>query len=163
MATALHDVGKLYVSALVNEKVGPLDAVEMLAMHRHPLFGHAHLCAFKQTPLVRLAATIALQHHENWDGTGYPFGLFGEQIAIESRIVSVCDVYDALREDRSYRAGMSHDAALQVITCGDGRTKPTMFDPVVLNAMTKSLEQIWAVFDYRHPNNRVPQPTSNGT
>jgi putative two-component system response regulator len=151
-AAALHDVGKLYVSALVNDKCGPHDLNEILAMHQHPIFGHAHLCAFKQTPMLKLAAIIALQHHEKFDGTGYPFGLSGDKIAPESRIVSICDVYDALREDRPYRTRIGHNAAMQVITCGDDRTKPSMFDPAVLNVMAKNHEQIRAVFDSHHPD-----------
>ncbi len=154
-AAALHDVGKLYVPAMVTEKRGPHDADDILAMHRHPLFGHAHLRAFRQTPVVKLAAMIALQHHEKFDGSGYPFGLSGDRIGIESRIVAICDVYDALREARPYRTGIGHDAALQVITCGDGRTRPSMFDPVVLNAMTSSQERIRAAFASRHPDNRL--------
>jgi len=152
-AAALHDVGKLYVPALINEKCGPHNADESLTMRHHTIFGHAHLSAFKQTPRVKLASTIALQHHEKFDGSGYPFGLSGDQIAIESRIVSICDVYDALRENRPYRAGISHDAALKIINCGDERTRPSMFDPMVLNAMMKSQEQIRAAFDSRHSDN----------
>lgn len=154
-AAALHDVGKLYVSASVNEKCGPHNAEEMLAMQKHPLHGYRHLRAFKQTTLTRLAAIVALQHHENWDGTGYPLGLFGDRIAIESRIVSICDVYDALREDRSYRTGIGHNAAMQVITCGDSRTKLSMFDPAILNALSNSQERIRATFESRHPDNRI--------
>lgn len=154
-AAASHDVGKLSVSVSVREKCGVLDPEEMLAMRQHTILGYAYLCTLKETPATRLAATIALQHHEKWDGTGYPFGLSGDQIAIESRIVTICDVYDALREERSYRTGITHDAAMQVVTCGDGRVKPSMFDPIALNAMTKSEEQIRTVFESLHSDIRV--------
>ena len=154
-AATSHDVGKLSVSVSVREKCGSLDSEEMLAMRQHPILGHAYLSAFKQTPATRLAATIALQHHEKWDGTGYPFGLSGDQIALESRIVTICDVYDALREERSYRTGITHEAALDVITCGDGRVNPSMFDPIAVNAMTKSEQQIRKVFESLHSEIRV--------
>ncbi len=150
-AAALHDVGKLYIPAPINEKCGPHDVEEIQIMHQHPILGYTHLSAFRQTPMVKLATIIALQHHEKFDGTGYPFGLSGDRIILESRIVAICDVYDALREDRPYRNAMGHDAAMRVITCGDERTSPSMFDPAVLNAMTNSQEQIRAMFDSRHP------------
>ncbi len=151
-AAVLHDVGKLYIPAPINEKSGPHDDREIQIMREHPILGYAHLSAFKPTPMVKLASIIALQHHEKYDGTGYPFGVSGDRIVLESRIVSICDVYDALREDRPYRDAMSHDDAMQVITCGDERTSPSMFDPAVLNAMTNNQERISAMFDSRHPD-----------
>lgn len=149
-AAMLHDVGKLFVPAPINEKSGPHDGEELQIMRQHPILGYIHLSASRQTPMVKLASIIALQHHEKFDGTGYPFGLSGERIMLESRIVSICDVYAALREDRPYRKAMSHDAAMQVITCGDERTSPSIFDPAVLNALSHSQERICAMFDSRH-------------
>lgn len=161
-AASLHDVGKFYVAASISQKCGTLNGPEVLALQQHTIFGHAHLRAVQQTPVVQLAAKIALQHHERWDGTGYPFGLCGEQISLESRIVSVCDVYDALREERSYRTGICHDAALEVITCGDDRTRPSMFDPEVVNAMLACREEIQSVFNDRHLDNCATKPAANG-
>lgn len=149
-AAALHDVGKLYLPSSILLKCGPLNYDETMAMRQHPILGYAHLSSFKQSSMIKLAALIALQHHENFDGTGYPFGLSKGQIAIESSIVSICDVYHALRETRPYKSGFSHEASMQIIACGDDRTMPTMFDPAVLNAMINSQEQIRAAFARRH-------------
>ena len=145
-AAALHDIGKLFVSVSYLHKPGALNEDEWEIVRQHPVWGHAMLSPC-QHPSLRLAAMVALQHHENWDGSGYPHGLSGEDIAIESRIVSICDVYDALRDDRPYRSGISHDEAVRVIERGDGRTHPTMFDPAVLQAFSQchsSLGKLYA-------------------
>ena len=94
-----------------------------------------------------LAQEIALNHHERWDGSGYPNGKRGEAISLAARIMNICDIYDALRSVRPYKPAFSHQRAVDIITVGDGRTHPGHFDPAVLAAFTANhalFEQIYA-------------------
>jgi putative two-component system response regulator len=94
-----------------------------------------------------MGAEIALNHHERWDGGGYPNGWSGEDIPLSARIMNVCDVYDALRSKRPYKPAFDHATALEVITKGDGRTLPEHFDPEVLAAFTKSDQVFCDIFE----------------
>jgi len=116
----LHDVGKMSIDGKVLRKKGPLDADERAEMDRHPFFGYQILEASDR---LHMAAAIALNHHERWDGTGYPNGRRGDEIPIEARIVALADIYDALRSTRPYKKGFSHDKARQIILEGDSRMK----------------------------------------
>lgn len=99
-------------------------------MKLHPVYGEAIL---GDSPRLEIAREIAVSHHENWDGTGYPSGLRGEKIPLPGRIVKLADVYDALRSRRSYKKLFSHQEALDVFRRGDDRVNPkTHFDPQVL-------------------------------
>ena len=123
-ASAMHDVGKLGVPDHVLRKPGPLDAEEWELMKAHTTTGAAIL-AGSSSPLVRMAETIALTHHERWDGTGYPQGLAGEAIPLAGRICAICDAFDALVSTRSYKDPWPLDAALDEIARQSGRH----FDP----------------------------------
>jgi len=146
VAAGLHDVGKVAVPDAILRKPGPLTPDEWAVMKTHPTTGYE---AFRDEadPVLALAGTLALLHHEACDGSGYPFGLSRHEIPIEARIVSICDVYDALREDRPYRSGFDHGRACDIIQKGDGRSTPQKFDADVLSAFgraSRSFERIFA-------------------
>ena len=127
----LHDVGKMSVNVAVLRKQGPLDNAERDEMMRHPVYGWEILSASDR---LGMAAEIALNHHERWDGTGYPNGLVGEAIPLSARIVALADVYDALRSERPYKPSFDHDHARRVLLEGDARLDPrSHFDPGLLD------------------------------
>lgn len=137
----MHDVGKIRVPAAVLLKEGPLDHAEMELMKMHPIFGERIL---GDSPRLQVAREIAIAHHENWDGTGYPYGLRGDRIPLAGRIVKIADVYDALRSKRSYKQGYSHEETLRVFHEGDERTRPREhFDPDALETFFR-IEHIFA-------------------
>lgn len=126
----MHDVGKIKIPVSVILKEGPLDAGELAQMARHPVYGEQIL---GDSPRLQVAREIAISHHENWDGSGYPYGLKGEGIPLAGRIVKIADVYDALRSKRSYKPPLSHAEALRIFREGDARVRPQdHFDPRVL-------------------------------
>jgi PAS domain S-box-containing protein len=139
-AAPMHDVGKVATPDGILRKEGPLSAEEREVMERHTTVGY-QILADSESELLRLGATIALTHHERWDGSGYPQGLAGEEIPIEGRITAVADVFDALLSDRCYRSAMSLDDAVEVM--GDGRG--SHFDPQVIDALLDHLEEAVAL------------------
>lgn len=145
-AAALHDVGKLHIPASIIEKPGPLDDEERAIMQSHTVIGHRMLSAARH-PTMQLAATIALSHHECWDGSGYPNRLAGAAIPPAARIVAVADSYDALRMERSYKPGLSHPDAIEIMLDGDGRTKPRHFDPLVLTTFHNVSESLRVIYE----------------
>jgi HD-GYP domain-containing protein (c-di-GMP phosphodiesterase class II) len=116
-AALLHDVGKLGVSNSILDKPGPLDEREWESMRQHAVHTQAIL---GRVGVLADIAPIAAAHHERLDGTGYPLGLADDQIRRETRIITVCDFYDALSSDRPYRAAMDPAEALAVIECDIG-------------------------------------------
>ncbi|EWY36310.1 hypothetical protein N825_28985 [Skermanella stibiiresistens SB22] len=141
-AAALHDLGKLWIPAGIPLKRGSLDQDEVSIMRDHVVLGYTRLRHHD-----RLAAEMALYHHENHDGTGYPFGLAGEHIPVSARVVRLCDVYDALRAVRPYKKGMSHEEAMGIILFGDDRIQPGMFDPELLRLFALHHQRFAACLD----------------
>ena len=139
-AAPMHDVGKIGIPAELLRKPGPLTAEERTEMERHTVVGHQIFAHFK-SELLRLAASIALTHHERYDGSGYPRGLAGKEIPFEGRITAVADVFDALLSDRSYRPAMSTEEAIAVIRAGRG----THFDPQVVDVLFDNLDDALAL------------------
>ena len=110
-AAALHDIGKIGIPDALLRKPSALTADEMRVMRTHTTIG-ARILGGSHLPLLQLAETIALSHHERWDGSGYPRGLRGEAIPLPGRIVAVVDAFDAMTSDRPYRAALSLSVAL---------------------------------------------------
>ncbi|RYF42894.1 MAG: HD domain-containing protein, partial [Cytophagaceae bacterium] len=128
-AAPLHDIGKIGIPDHVLLKPGKLTSEEFAVVKTHTSIGAAIL-ARHHTPLLQLAAKIALTHHERWDGGGYPQGLVGEEIPIAGRIVAVADVFDALTHDRPYKKAWPVEVAVAEIENGAG----TQFDPHIVQA-----------------------------
>ena len=133
-AAPLHDVGKVAIPDAILLKPDVLTKEERAIVETHAEEGH-RLLRGSSSSILDLAATIALSHHEKWDGTGYPRGAKGEAIPIEGRIVAVADVFDALTSDRVYRRAFTVEEAVEMMLEQRGRH----FDPVLLDAFMEVL------------------------
>jgi putative nucleotidyltransferase with HDIG domain len=132
----LHDIGKIGVPDSILLKPGKLTDAEWVKMREHPNYGKQIL---RGIPFLEGAARVVAQHHEKWDGTGYPVGLKGEEIDINARIFSVADSFDAMISDRVYRPGRPYVAAAQELDDWSGR----QFDPKVIAAFHKVPSSDW--------------------
>ncbi|MEZ5224463.1 MAG: tetratricopeptide repeat protein [Ilumatobacteraceae bacterium] len=129
LAARLHDIGKVAVPDAILLKPGPLTPAEFDVMKTHTTIG-AEILSGSSSPLIQLAAEVALHHHERWDGTGYPAGLGTDEIPLSGRIVTVADVYDALTSHRTYKHAWTPSEAVQYIVSGRG----AQFEPRIVDA-----------------------------
>lgn len=144
-AAPMHDIGKIGIPDQVLRKPGRLTAEEFEIIKQHTVIGHEILSG-SAIPLLNLAAEIALYHHERWDGNGYPRRLQGEAIPISARLVSICDVFDALRNDRVYRSALSEEEALAIMEEGRG----SQFDPELFEVFLSILPTFRRIME-EHP------------
>lgn len=140
-ASMMHDIGKLMISEEILDKPEKLTDEEYQIMKNHVLYGEALL---EKCPgeLMHLACILAKEHHERWDGTGY-LGMKGEEIAYISRLMAVCDVFDALTSDRYYKKGWSVDETYNEIIRLSGKS----FDPKVVKLFIEHIDDFRAVRD----------------
>ncbi len=154
----LHDIGKIGISDSILLKPGKLSVQEWEIMKQHCVIGakilsdecknmqmlrgsHRQRAESLRDPLLEMASVIALTHHEKWNGQGYPQGLAGEAIPMESRIVALADVYDALTSRRPYKPAFSHEKSMAILHDGVG----SHFDPQIFEAFNTSQTEIRAI------------------
>ena len=142
IAAMMHDVGKLLVPKEIIEKPGPLTKDETELMKEHTAYGN-ELLEKSSGEVISMARIIAHEHHERWDGKGYPRGLSGEEISTYAQIVAVADVYDALTSKRSYKEAWDRKVARKEIIDQRGR----QFSPLVVDAFIKCFDKISAIQD----------------
>jgi putative nucleotidyltransferase with HDIG domain len=123
----LHDIGKLELDRAILDKPGALEPEEIEEIRTHPELGARMLHGIRS---LRASLDCVLHHHERWDGTGYPYGLDGEQIPLEARILAVADAYDAMTSHRPYRDPRTHEEALAEVE----RCAGSQFDPQIARA-----------------------------
>ena len=144
LQSPMHDVGKIHTPPAILKKPGRLDPEEFEVIKQHTVQGAKIIGDHVRLTLAR---SIALSHHERFDGTGYPYGLQGNRIPIEGRIMAMADHYDALRNPRVYKPALDHETTMRIITEGDGRTLPRHFDPQVLAAFREISGHFAEIYD----------------
>jgi putative two-component system response regulator len=137
IAAPMHDIGKIGIPDTILLKQGRLTETEFEVMKQHTVIGPRMLDG-STFPVIQLGQSIALNHHERWDGRGYPNGISGESIPQAARILSIVDVYDALSHDRVYRKALSEEHVVTLLRRGMG----TQFDPTLLAIFFTVFDQI---------------------
>ncbi len=145
LAAQLHDVGKMGIPDTILNKPGRLTPAEYDTMKHHTLLGR-EILAHSGQPLLDCAAIIAHQHHERWDGLGYPRRLSGEDIHLYGRVATICDVFDALSRDRVYRKAWLPDQVFAHLE----HQREKAFDPLLLDVF---LDHFDAFMDLRQGTN----------
>lgn len=137
LASPMHDIGKIGVPDSILLKPGKLTPDEFEMMKQHTVMG-ARILAGSFSPLLRMAEEIAISHHEKYDGSGYPYGIMGENIPLTGRIVAIADVFDALSTHREYKPAFDLDKTLTIIKEGKGKH----FDPNLVDAFLDVLDEV---------------------
>jgi len=145
-ASPMHDIGKIGIPDHILLKPGGFTPDEWEVMKGHASMG-AKILSNSNSPYLKMGAEIALNHHESWDGGGYPNGKRGEAIPLTARIMNICDIYDALRSKRPYKPAFGHLKTVDIITRGDGRTQPEHFDPVIFSAFKQNHQSFRDIFE----------------
>lgn len=141
-ASPMHDIGKVAIPDAILQKPGKLTNDEFDWMKKHAEIGY-HLLRSSKRQLLQAAAIVALQHHEKWDGTGYPKGLKGEEIHIYGRITAIADVFDALGSERVYKPSWELERILSFMQEERGKH----FDPLVVDVFFEQLPQLLEIRD----------------
>jgi putative two-component system response regulator len=141
---SMHDVGKIGTPDDILNKEGPLSEWEWTVMQEHTKNG-AFIRATYPHPMAK---EIALSHHERWNGSGYPFKLEGDMIPLAARIVSIADVYDALRMKRSYKPALNHNETLEKIT----ESTSSQFDPAIIDVFMNISDEFCKIYDENTDN-----------
>ena len=139
-AAPLHDIGKIGIPDRILLKPGKLDPDEWEIMKQHTIIG-GRILEHSSAAVIKLGETIALAHHEKWDGSGYPRGLASEQIPLAGRITAIADVFDALTSKRPYKEPFSVEKSFAIIRDGRG----THFDPAIVDAFFSITDEILAI------------------
>jgi putative two-component system response regulator len=140
-SSPLHDVGKIGIPDRILLKPGKLDPEEFQIMQLHTVIGGTILSDAQSYPVIAAGQIIAMQHHEKWDGTGYPNRLAGRDIHIFGRIVMIVDVFDALLSERPYKKSFSLEETMRIMEEGRG----VFFDPTLLSLFVEHLPLFTAV------------------
>lgn len=141
-ASPMHDIGKVAISDAILKKPGKLTVEEFATMQRHTEIGY-HLLKGSKRKILQAAAIIAEQHHEKWNGKGYPKGLKGEEIHIFARITAIADVFDALGSERYYKKAWELDRILQLF----GEERGEHFDPKLVDCFLEHIDEIVKIRD----------------
>ncbi|WP_297444652.1 HD domain-containing phosphohydrolase [Desulfurobacterium sp.] len=156
LAAPLHDIGKIAIPDCILKKKGKLTPEEMEIMKKHTIYGY-RLLANSKVKVLEMAARIALYHHENWDGSGYPYGLKGKAIPVEARIVSVADVFDALGEARPYKKGWNIQSVFKFIKENAGKK----FDPQIVKVFLSVKDEILKIKERLTPDGKASHSLFN--
>ena len=150
-AAPLHDIGKVGIPDKILLKPGRFDENEFEIMKQHVLLGAKMLEGADDFPVLKAGHTIALQHHERWDGNGYPNKLKGEDIHLYARIVAIADVFDALSSKRCYKEAMPLDTVISIIK----ENSATQFDPKLVELLLDNLEDFLVIKEKYKDDNSV--------
>tara|TARA_R110002110_G_scaffold415835_1_gene657238 strand:- start:69423 stop:70001 length:579 start_codon:yes stop_codon:yes gene_type:complete len=136
MGAEIHDIGKMAIPEHILNKPSRLTPAEMMLIKQHTTIGHEIICPLGLQQCLR---DTVMYHHENFDGTGYPTGIGGNEIPIFGRMMRICDTFDALTEDRPYHKGTSYNKSLKIM-----ERDRQLFDPELLDEFTSMIQRLGA-------------------